>query len=365
MQSSLINETDKRKTIIVKHLPDILTSADLNELFGHYGATEVRRFDTGKLRNVVFVDFESNQSAQKAVMRFNFLRLFGNILSAEFAANDKKTADDFRKPKCADEDDSKKEEEEEEEEEEESELFYRYPSPTASILANICSHLASVPTFYTQVLHLMNKMNLPPPFATSISSLPFPLKESMVTPEEESNKRKRRRRRRRDELLSSSESELDSDAEASPATKRKNTNDNLSSFMDSIANIIRDNEIPAKQRESCISMESLLAGKTPQYEWMSLFPNYEPGVPSVKLYIKNISKTVTEVDLRFIFSRFYPTDEAAQSEMTITLFQSGKMKGQAFVTYSTKEQAIRALNEVHAYRLHGQPLIIQFAREKN
>jgi len=43
-------------------------------------------------------------------------------------------------------------------------LKYQYPPPTPTVLHNISCTLASVPKFYTQVLHLMNKMNLPCPF---------------------------------------------------------------------------------------------------------------------------------------------------------------------------------------------------------
>lgn len=43
-------------------------------------------------------------------------------------------------------------------------LKYMYPPPSSTILANIVNALASVPKFYVQVLHLMNKMNLPTPF---------------------------------------------------------------------------------------------------------------------------------------------------------------------------------------------------------
>lgn len=43
-------------------------------------------------------------------------------------------------------------------------LKYNYPSVTTSIICNIAKALYNCPKFYTQVLHLMNKMNLPPPF---------------------------------------------------------------------------------------------------------------------------------------------------------------------------------------------------------
>ncbi|KAK4297150.1 hypothetical protein Pmani_030410 [Petrolisthes manimaculis] len=45
-----------------------------------------------------------------------------------------------------------------------STLRYLYPPPSPSVVANISQTLVAVPKFYTQVLHLMNKMNLPVPF---------------------------------------------------------------------------------------------------------------------------------------------------------------------------------------------------------
>ncbi|KAK8502057.1 hypothetical protein V6N13_064154 [Hibiscus sabdariffa] len=43
-------------------------------------------------------------------------------------------------------------------------LEYAYPPPDGNIFTNIINALIAVPRFYTQVLHLMNKMNIPAPF---------------------------------------------------------------------------------------------------------------------------------------------------------------------------------------------------------
>ncbi|XP_043231892.1 RNA-binding region-containing protein 3-like isoform X2 [Amphibalanus amphitrite] len=53
-------------------------------------------------------------------------------------------------------------------------LRYSYPPPTADTLARICAALRSSPRFYTQVLHLMNKLSLPAPFASSVVRTPVP-----------------------------------------------------------------------------------------------------------------------------------------------------------------------------------------------
>ncbi|ORY97283.1 hypothetical protein BCR43DRAFT_513711 [Syncephalastrum racemosum] len=78
-------------------------------------------------------------------------------------------------------------------------LRYRYPDPNPEILANITHAIASVPRLYVQVLHLMNKMNLPPPFV--------PVQSSSIPEAMQPKKRKR------DDLLASDESELESDEE--------------------------------------------------------------------------------------------------------------------------------------------------------
>jgi len=53
-------------------------------------------------------------------------------------------------------------------------LQYIYPAPTVTILTNIVNALAAVPKFYVQVLHLMNKMNLPAPFGLQTLTPPIP-----------------------------------------------------------------------------------------------------------------------------------------------------------------------------------------------
>ncbi|XP_065584740.1 RNA-binding region-containing protein 3-like isoform X2 [Artemia franciscana] len=44
-------------------------------------------------------------------------------------------------------------------------LLYLYPPPNPDILLNIIDALTKYPKLYNQVLHLMNKMSLPPPFS--------------------------------------------------------------------------------------------------------------------------------------------------------------------------------------------------------
>ncbi|XP_050488971.1 RNA-binding region-containing protein 3 isoform X2 [Bombus huntii] len=56
-------------------------------------------------------------------------------------------------------------------------IQYKYSAPTKGTLIRIAIQLLKEPVFYTQVLHLMNRMNLPPPFEELEAEFPA-LKEA-------------------------------------------------------------------------------------------------------------------------------------------------------------------------------------------
>jgi len=86
-------------------------------------------------------------------------------------------------------------------------LEYVYPPPNEDILCNILNAIDNCPKLYTQVLHLMNKMNLPPPFRPS-SATPLSIDYQSIR-----NKVKKKEKAKHDDLLSSDESEI-SDVES-------------------------------------------------------------------------------------------------------------------------------------------------------
>ncbi|CDS13374.1 hypothetical protein LRAMOSA05552 [Lichtheimia ramosa] len=87
-------------------------------------------------------------------------------------------------------------------------LRYRYPDPTPEILNNMMHAIATVPRLYVQTLHLMNKMNLPPPFGpVQNDSIPDSLKAGD--------------KRKHDQLVASDESELESDEDEKQKEKNK------------------------------------------------------------------------------------------------------------------------------------------------
>jgi len=107
---------------------------------------------------MVFVNYEEKQSAQNALKRLNKMKLLNRTLEVEWAnkitqlQRQKMEREKFNyMPPPT--------------------LEYNYPPPNPSIIDNICHAISSVPRLYTQVLHLMNKMNLPPPFTVSLPTL--------------------------------------------------------------------------------------------------------------------------------------------------------------------------------------------------
>ncbi|XP_035393340.1 RNA-binding region-containing protein 3 [Cygnus atratus] len=172
------------RTLLVRHLPAELTAAEKEELLRHFGAASVRVLaDHGRLKHTAFATFPSENAAVKALSRLHQLKLLGHTLVVEFA-KEQDSAQVLCQPlpseKCKSSEELVKEEEKKEPNclkidngiapshgltfPINSCLKYLYPPPSSTILANIANALASVPKFYVQVLHLMNKMNLPPPF---------------------------------------------------------------------------------------------------------------------------------------------------------------------------------------------------------
>ncbi|XP_068055778.1 RNA-binding region-containing protein 3 [Anomalospiza imberbis] len=172
------------RTLLVRHLPAELTAAEKEDLLQHFGAVSVRVLsDHGRLKHTAFATFPSENAAAKALSRLHQLKLLGHTLVVEFA-KEQESAQVLSQPSASDKCKSLEEPVKEEEKIEpncvkiengiapnhgltfpiNSCLRYLYPPPSSAILANIANALASVPKFYVQVLHLMNKMNLPPPF---------------------------------------------------------------------------------------------------------------------------------------------------------------------------------------------------------
>jgi len=339
-------------------------------------------------------------------------------------------------------------------------LRYTYPSPTVTILTNIANAMAAVPKFYVQVLHLMNKMNLPAPFGLPTLTPPIPDGLPPPLPPETAKPPEPDVLDREDmEFSSSEESEIESDtenvrkvSEAEP-TKRPRKREHHSRRkklrlqiqmqvqMQAITGVMSKTVVPTQnvedvfdqpqpaavkkiaikkigsevpsqsdarasenqleqeesgeaatsvviggfgkihpeQRETVesedeaddewgqrdfISSRRLRRGRLSERErsQLDVFKNYNPGEPTSRLYIKNLSKKATEKDLHYIFGRYIDWNSEAEKSMFYVQLLTGRMKGQAFVTLATEQCAKDALEDTNGFQLHGKPIVVQFAR---
>lgn len=259
-------------------------------------------------------------------------------------------------------------------------LRYRYPDPNKQILTNIANTLACNPKFYYQVLHLMNRMNLPVPFEPVKDSFQYKLIISKTAD-------KCTTTAETDPELSESEmeSEIDSDhidkvepklsslkrklykdmkpyslkTNTGPVLKKKKIE--LSKMFDTTKcetkkkievkvstelkpvegppvntvggfGIIYSTKCSTKKEENekesesddditgdCISEEQLTTNRLSENDLkqMPFFKNYHPGAPSCRLYIKNLAKTVMESDLKYIYKRFITSSELKPGTMLV------------------------------------------------
>ncbi|KAF9413638.1 hypothetical protein HW555_008216 [Spodoptera exigua] len=130
-------------------------------------------------------------------------------------------------------------------------------------------------------------------------------------------------------------------------------------------------EVEEKQEEPdqpVVTKQDLLRNRISHKDMkiLPVFKNYHPGEPSMRLYIKNLAKSVSEQDLKSIYKRY--VEKLTDEEMTgfdVRVMQEGRMKGQAFVTFPSVQIAETALHETNGYLLKEKPMVVQFARAAN
>ncbi|KAL5547126.1 hypothetical protein UlMin_006813 [Ulmus minor] len=436
-------------TLLIRHLPEAIPEGTLSQLFSHCGASSVHPCaSTSQLRNCAYVDFQNEALAFQAHRQLNGLRFLGKVLKVERAS---KPPQDENKPQhgpretqlnsislaatsfnnTAISKDIGAEQVTKSGSLPAAEpiaptlgveypfppyLEYAYPPPDGNILANILNAMIAVPRFYTQVLHLMNKMNIPAPFRMALPTPPLPPSVPVPTqpppPLEASNHPLKELSSEESEMESSDE-EADESAKASgssrgvkrvkreaivgpavdkgvaheavglkpatlvpkeiPVIKKRNPvlqikiankpvqNENKD---DSITEEINDTENENLSSNTYATPEEIQKAKLPPEELLSLpmFKNYTAGNPASVLYIKNLAKDVVVDDFYYIFGSMFGSTDVAKSSLNVKLMREGRMRGQAFVTFPSVELAHHALNLVHGYVFKGKPMVIQFGR---
>lgn len=184
-------------TLLIRHLPSELSDQEKCELLCHFGASAVRPMGViGPMKHTAFADFKNPDLASRCLKRLHQMDILGCKLVIEFAkleykkyfpvdrdlGSDSHVDSEILDEKKAQVGELKHKKVDDDAFEKHNipypkkpSLQYMYPAPTVSTLTNIANALASHPKFYTQVLHLMNKMNLPCPFGVVTPSPPLAL----------------------------------------------------------------------------------------------------------------------------------------------------------------------------------------------
>lgn len=189
-----------RNTLLVKNLPKELNLEQREELLKVIGSVAVRVMpDNGKMKFCAFASFKSEEDAKNALRILHQKEILGKSLVVEYTKEKHQNlvphvSDNYKTAQSSVKDAPANTSEKtilKQDTENFSKslhgvaptlgldflpsplLKYKYPPPTPTVIQNICHALASVPKFYTQVLHLMNKMNLPPPFGPVTPSPPL------------------------------------------------------------------------------------------------------------------------------------------------------------------------------------------------
>lgn len=363
-------------------------------------------------------------------------------------------------------------------------LRYEYPTANRSIIDAISIALESTPHFYVQVLHLMNRMNLEPPFVADDKRLSYgsARRQTQCTATQTDEIQWRQACRNKRKLLASDESELDSSSDGSsngdvswaadmrPKRRKQLSNSKgdlvkakqrrmlkmqrlqrdrqaaepvgpRSTGMDNTfersAELKRDTHIKIIAPDTLCALGTMNTGDAPstindtpteashlpqaspvtepsapecpdvamnapksilsdadlhenripdeQLKQHPMFHNYSAGTISNRLYIKNIGKDVSADDLHAIYDRYLESNcggDGAIRSIDIRLMTSGRMKGQAFVTFDgpylncdvdeelTNDLAHkyrmveRAVRETNGFILKGKPLVVQFGKSK-
>ncbi|XP_006001369.1 RNA-binding protein 41 isoform X2 [Latimeria chalumnae] len=123
-------------------------------------------------------------------------------------------------------------------------------------------------------------------------------------------------------------------------------------------------DMPVKVTEhvNLIPEEEILRNRLSEEEIRKLprFSSYQQGEPNKVLYLKNLNPKATLEDLFSLFARF---QKKGDQQFVLQLL-TGRMKGQAFVTFPNVETAMEALNLINGYNLMGKPIIIEYGRNK-
>ncbi|KRY85964.1 Transcription factor E2F4 [Trichinella pseudospiralis] len=406
-------------TLLVRHLPACLTDSDKMSLLSQFGACRVRVMNSdGPLKHCAFASFRSVQEARVALIQLHQLNVVGSRLVVTWATAEDRhwipsvwesagssscTSEELRdsleqwarclvEQKCPTV----------------SQLAYSYPPPNRLALRRIAWCLEKYPEFYTQVLHLMNKLCLPCPFddddeqwiaaemeddQPEVELTGRCWKQSIGSADRDHLKKQIRAIKRALPTKMAPRivdavpgAPVQSAATAKrPALRfatvhlRPPPADGGPTLLHCPGGFGTFGPAPLPKEEASrisgcedaeplplISIEEIQRNRVDQ-EQMKLLPafkHYSPGERCSRLYVKNLSKRVTDTEMRRIFGNFVQNAESEHHQLHVKVMQTGRLRGQAFLAFGSVEQAEAALHHCNGYILHGKPMVVAFSRSR-
>ncbi|KRZ72949.1 Transcription factor -like protein [Trichinella papuae] len=409
-------------TLLVRHLPACLTDSDKMSLLSQFGACRVRVMSSdGPLKHCAFASFRSVQEARVALLQLHQLNVVGSRLVVTWArAEDRHWIptvwESAGSSSCASEELRGSLEQlarclVEQKCPTVSQLAYSYPPPNRLALRRITWCLEKYPEFYTQVLHLMNKLCLPCPFdddddqwiaaemeddqpeAELTGRCWVPGKQSIGSTDRDHLKKQIKAIKR---ALPAKVAPRIVDAvpgavRSAAATKRPALRfatvhlrpppaDDGPTLLHCPGGFGTFGPAPLPKEEAAgisgcevaaeplplVSIEEIQRNRVDQ-EQMKLLPafkHYSPGERCSRLYVKNLSKRVTDTEMRRIFGNFVQDAESQHHQLHVKVMQTGRLRGQAFLAFGSVEQAEAALHHCNGYILHGKPMVVAFSRSR-
>ena len=302
-------------------------------------------------------------------------------------------------------------------------LKYNYPPIDKDIMDNICISLLSNKRFYTQVLHLMNRMNLEPPFGARKCKLKPPGKpkdvstqtdimfcenpvqsqskddeveteletsEDEVTqknrpvpptqlkrklPANEEQYKKKARQMLQNVQKQSKEQPKKTAASSNLSLKEIFDKPDISTTSNTTKIEFQMKRIPIEEVKKSIPtikpVQLPLDLKTQKLSQedlckLPIYKNYQRGEPSNKLYIKNLHKDVTTEDLTSLYERYLTSADSIK--LDVKVMQHGRMKGQAFVTFQGDQMVnvqnivAQALDDTNGFILRDKPMVVCYGK---
>ncbi|KRX68015.1 Transcription factor -like protein [Trichinella sp. T9] len=410
-------------TLLVRHLPACLTDSDKMSLLSQFGACRVRVMSSdGPLKHCAFASFRSVQEARVALLQLHQLNVVGSRLVVTWAkAEDRHcipTVWESAGSSCASEELRGSLEQQlarcvvEQKCPTVSQLAYRYPRPNRLALRRISWCLEKYPEFYTQVLHLMNKLCLPCPFdddndqwivadmeddlpETELTGRCWVAEKQSIGSADRDHLKKQIRAIRSGALPAKLAPRTVGVVPRSAATKRPALQfptvrlrplpaDDGPTIFHCSGGFGTFGPAPLPKEKAdigggefsgaikaaepslpLISVEEIQRNRVDQ-EQMKLLPafkNYSPGERCSRLYVKNLSKRVTDAEMRRIFGNFVQNAES-EHQFHVKVMQTGRLHGQAFLAFGSVEEAEAALQSCNGYILHGKPMVVAFSRSR-